>query len=696
MQTFSWYWRRLRAMTPAEVLWRIESRAQDTWGALRESAIRKRAEERGPALARSFRAQKRVPLLCAAVTGDGGASLPCVDRDTLLERANEVCAGRLALMGGLVCELGDPPRWNFDPHHNRATPMGYAPRIDYRDVRESGDCKWVWEASRHAHLGLLGRAYRTSGDLKYAEAAWRHWAGWLDQCPYCRGMQWRSPLELGIRLINWTFAFEMMGDAPAFDAGATARILSSVELHLHEVASRFSRGSSANNHLVGEAAGVFIAGSYFAAAPEWTRLVDRARAILEAQIALQTLPDGGNVERATGYHTFTLQFFLLSALAARRAGRDFSPAYWGHLRRSFEYLAALAEAGGPLPMFNDADDGYVVDVANDPRAATPWLSVGAALFDDVAMLRGADEQWEPAAWLLGTGGVETLRQLTQRAPQRDKLTARAFECTGHYLLQSGERGEDAISVVIDCAPLGFGSIAAHGHADALSFTLRAFGVEFLCDPGTYDYFSERAWRDYLRSTAAHNTICMDGEDQSECLGLFLWGRRAQSRCIEWQPSAAGGRFVGEHDGYQRLKNPVTHRRTIDLDARAGVLQVIDELRCTGAHRVAQHWHVSEHCNVRATDFGGFELDGGAGIVRIEMDTTLRTSMVRGDAATYAGWVSRGYHRKSSSVSLAAEGEIRGDAVFRTRIEIVRTGPAAPRERIERRASLAGIEGHAAS
>ena len=94
-------------------------------------------------------------------------------------------------------------------------------------------------------------------------------------------------------------------------------------------------------------------------------------------------------------------------------------------------------------------------------------------------------------------------------------------------------------MVFDCGELGFKAIAAHGHADALSFTLRAFGSDVFVDPGTYDYFSYSAWRAYFRSTSAHNTLAVDGRDQSVMLGPFLWGARAQARCIAWEPGIQG-------------------------------------------------------------------------------------------------------------------------------------------------------------
>lgn len=135
---------------------------------------------------------------------------------------------------------------------------------------------------------------------------------------------------------------------------------------------------------------------------------------------------------------------------------------------------------------------------------------------------------------------------------------------------------------MDCAELGLGSIAAHGHADALSIAVRAYGTDVLVDPGTYDYYSHPEWRNHFRSTRAHNTVEIDGLDQSTRLGNFMWGQRAVASCSAWSATQGGHSFEGQHDGYQRLPNPVLHRRRVELDDARREIVVSDELQGEGA------------------------------------------------------------------------------------------------------------------
>jgi hypothetical protein len=249
------------------------------------------------------------------------------------------------------------------------------------------------------------------------------------------------------------------------------------------------------------------------------------------------------------------------------------------------------------------------------------------------------------------------------------LKSRAFTDSGRYLLQSGTRGgADAISVLVDCGEHGFGSIAAHGHADALSFTLRAFGEDILVDPGTYDYFRYGEWRDYFRSTRAHNAIVVDGLDQSEMLGPFMWGQRARAWCRDWRPAAAGGSLEGAHDGYARLADPVEHTRRIELDGDARVLTITDRLAMRGEHALSAYFHFSETCQVAASG-SAIEAVTPSGSVTLEADPRLTVTILRGSTDPIGGWVSRAYHRKTAATTVVLSGRFQGESRLVTRVLI---------------------------
>jgi len=588
--------------------------------------------------------------------------------DALLERAEKIAQHRLTFFDLKEQYLGDPIRWNRDHKRGRDAPMIFSPALDYRNVNEAGDCKFVWEPNRHHQLVVLGRAYRAGGDVRFAHAAARQLDSWLRQNPFGLGMNWRSGLELGIRLINWVWAVDLIRESEAIGDELYQRLLDSVSRHIWEIDRKYSRGSSVGNHLVGEAAGVFVATSYFRDLKHASVWRDRSWEVLNEQIIHQTYPDGGLREQTTGYHFFVLQFFVAAGVVACATGREFPESYWSRLEKMFEFLAALSEGGDGPPAFGDGDDGYVLDLGQDPHSVREWLAVGAALFgrSDFKALAGRDA--ESVEWLLGKPGHERLTAVPD--PQNRAVASRALKDSGYYLLQYGPSGSaDRVSVVFDCGPLGLEPLAGHGHADVLSFTVRAFGKDVLVDPGTYDYFSCPKWREYFRSTRAHNTVVVDGRDQSEMLGLFLWGRKANARCLRWEPSDVGGKVTGEHTGYACLGDPVIHRRTLELDGRERVLVVRDEIMARGKHEVAAFFHFAECCTVKPAGENHYLVDIGPGTAAIELDRRLQVKSFRGSEDPICGWISRGYHQKEPATSLVGCCTCRGDATLVSRIHI---------------------------
>jgi len=671
MQTVQWYYRRLRTMSAGEIAWRVRSSLDDR---VDQFLVTRRKRPRRLS-AVSDGDDPRTPgfHVCDQPVAEKARSWEASDvgptrYDALIERAEKIAQHRLTFFDLKEQYLGDPIRWNRDHKRGQDTPMIFSPALDYRDVEVAGDCKFVWEPNRHHQLVVLGRAYRAGGDVRFARAVAEQLDSWLRQNPFGLGMNWRSGLELGIRLINWVWAVDLIRESGAISDDLYQRLLDCVSRHVWEINRKYSRGSSVGNHLVGEAAGVFVATSYFTNLKHASRWRQRSWQILNEQILNQTYPDGGLREQTTGYHFFVLQFFAITGVVARATGREFPESYWSRLEKMFEFLAALSGGGDRVPAFGDRDDGYVLDLGPNPHSIREWLAVGAALFGRSDSKALAGGQAESIEWLLGEPGRETFAavpDLRNRA-----LASRALQDSGYYLLQCGEPGSaDRISVTFDCGPLGLEPLAGHGHADALSFTVRAFGTDLLVDPGTYDYFSYPKWREYFRSTRAHNTLVVDGRNQSEMLGLFLWGRKAKARCLRWEPSDVGARVTAEHAGYTCLKDPVIHRRTLELDGSERMLVIRDEILARGHHDVAAYFHFAECCTVKPIGENRYLVGVGQGTATIELDRRLQVEAFRGSEDPICGWASQGYHQKEPATTLVGCCACQGNITFVSRIHI---------------------------
>lgn len=668
MQSLTWYLHRLRSMPPGEILWRLRAAARDlvdrprfAFGWLPEGASRPLAApppfrlvvDAGP-----LADAERPPWVAA-----------------LLARADRLAANRLDLFDLTDVALGDPIDWQLDRSSGKRGGLELIHAIDYRDFDTVGDCKLVWEPNRHHQLVVLARAHRVSGDVRYARAVAAQLESWLDANPFGRGMNWRSPLELGIRMINWVVALDLVRDSGAVPEALWARIERAVYLHCWEIQRKYSRWSSANNHLIGEAAGVFCACSYFDYLPNARRWRDEAADVLAAEILAQTYPDGGTREQALGYQLFVMQFFTVCLWIAERVGHAFPDEYRRRLEQMFRFVLELGAAGGSLPKFGDCDDGYVLDLGAPIDDVDAWIYVAAALLGrcDFAPRRVAVP--EPLYWLCGTeqrAAVERRVRETAPAP----LESRAFRESGLYLLQTGDsRRGDHISLLFDCGELGYGSIAAHGHADALAFTLRAFGRDVLVDSGTYDYFSFPEWRRYFRSTAAHNTLRIDGLDQSEMLGPFLWGKRAECRLEEWRVTPETVTVIGSHDGYRKRNVQVTHRRAIELRRGSGEITIVDTLEGDGKHFIEAFFHVSPDCDAEPAGEHAYVLRAGDGELLVHIDAKAGHALRRATDGDPFGWISPSYHVKRPAAVIVAYGRFSLPVTLTTTIR--RRGRPAP-------------------
>jgi hypothetical protein len=333
-----------------------------------------------------------------------------------------------------------------------------------------------------------------------------------------------------------------------------------------------------------------------------------------------------------------------------------------------EYLASVMDAGGNVPMFGDADDGRVVGLAPaaDFSSYRSLLATGAIVFRNAEFKRKAGPLDDKTRWLLGEQADALFDALG--APAARSLPRQSFPVGGYYVLGCDFDTDREIRLVVDAGPLGFRSIAAHGHADALSFTLSVGGLEFLVDPGTYAYHTQGEWRRYFRGTAAHNTVRVDGQDQSQSGGNFMWLRKARAGCNLWDSAPEHDRFEGWQDGYRRLADPVVHRRRIVLHKASRRLSIEDSLHMSGEHDIELLFHCSEQCLVEAAA-GGYELRQGGKTLQLSLPQieAAGSRLYVGSVAPIFGWVSRRFDDKQPAPTIVWRCRLQGDVVLRTEI-----------------------------
>lgn len=598
------------------------------------------------------------------------------DHFQYLHAADQILSGVFKIFALSAADLGFPPLWNQDPLTGTTAPLTFGKTLNYRDEKLVGNIKYLWEPNRHLELVTLAQAWHLSGDPKYATGCRDLLESWFNQCPYPLGANWTSSLEHSVRLVNWSFAWQLLGgDAnPLFkdEAGQAfrSRWLDMIYQHCHFIAGHFSKYSSANNHLLGEYMGLFIGSINWPLWQESEAWRNKAQQGFEAEALLQNTPDGVNREQATWYHHEVADMLLLCGLIGKANGIEFSLQYWQRLEAMLDFIAAVMDVNGNVPMIGDADDAVMVRFYPVPdfHPYRCLLATGAVIFERGDFKVKAAQFDDKSRWLLGDAGASSFNALL--ATKTKNQPCRAFKDGGYYLMGDAWESEQEIRLVADVGPLGYLSIAAHGHADALSFTLSLGGLEMLIDPGTYAYHTEKQWRDYFRGTSAHNTVRIDGIDQSVIGGNFMWIKHADAKLNVWDLDDSQERLVGSHDGYQRLADPVLHTREIVLNKLTRAIQVRDVLKCQSKHLVEIHWHCHEEADVTLED-SQVKIARGATSLNLSLtDPLFSVRLAKGEESPPLGWISRAFDYKAPTTTIVWTGEIEGNYVLESNLYLM--------------------------
>jgi hypothetical protein len=650
-------------MSPGEVAWRVREQAlRRAWSRrqVRPSQVAALPSPR-PAGERRF---------TAALPADAASAIPEAAKAAILADADRIMAGEWEMLGAVRGDM-KATDWFHDPSTGRRSdPEVCAFRVSYRDEGAVGNVKQVWEVNRLQHLTLLATAWYLTRDGAYAERVDAQLRSWWAANPFLSGINWTSGIELGVRLVNFAWIRRLLdewpGAADLFERNDLA--LHQIRWHQEYLATFESRGSSANNHLIAEAAGQLTASCafpWFVESAQWRR---ESAAQLEKALRDNTFPSGINRELASDYHGFVFELGVFAAVEAARAGSPLSDDCWRLLAAMADGMAALVDTRLRPPRQGDSDEGRVALL--DAPVHNRWptlLAIAAGLFGPLA--------WWPSVMPdAGTVLVSALAGGSRAVASRPGARPSRFADAGIAIIRTDPASSQNMSEIwcrCDGGPHGFLSIAAHAHADALSVEVRCDGVEVLADPGTYAYHGEPEWRSYFRSTIGHNTVEIDGRDQSQQSGPFMWARRARTREIQVpDPELA---WAGEHDGYARLSPAAVHRRTVRLDQEERALEITD-LIDDGGHDVRMAFHLGPDVTAELVANGAvLRWDGpdAPGAARLDLPAELEWQLYRGETEPILGWYSARLGERIPAATLLGRGRCKAEDPLITRLAFIR-------------------------
>jgi hypothetical protein len=561
--------------------------------------------------------------------------------DRIVEQANHIRAHTFDLLGSGPVDLGACVDW----HRDFKSGYRWNPATHFSGIRfgekDGVDVKVPWELSRGQHLPLLAQAYLLTRESAFAKEAVDQIRDWVEHNPPELGVNWTCPMDAAIRAVNWLWTAALLSEAPECDESFFEELVGSLLAHGTYLRSNLEVPGDGirTNHYIADMVGLLYLGiclSELHAADEWTTF---ARAELEREMQRQVLPDGANYESSVAYHRLVAEMFVSASILAKKNGLSFTPAFDERLEHMIEFTAAYTKPNGLAPQLGDADDGRLHVLtgygSTDRRDHRHLLAAGSMLFGRADWYRQSGDRWTEALWL---GGAQTHRRIDSQAVS---ATSAAFQDAGVYILRAADD-----MVVFTAGRVGSAGLGNHKHNDLLAIEVCLGGEDVLIDPGSYLYTSDTVARDAFRSTRAHNTVMVDGEEQNRIppKSPFRLHADATPRLVSWKATSDGGVVVAEHDGYTRLNAPLVHTRTVRLDSPRGVY-VEDRFADRGApamHELSWTFAFAAGCALSTDTDGWLVTTPNGRAFRLTWPTSETMQRLDVEAESFVGSVSPRY------------------------------------------------------
>ena len=398
---------------------------------------------------------------------------------------------------------------------------------------------WLYNAHYFDDLVASGAAERSDWHRKLI-------LRWIAENPAGVGNGW-EPYPTSLRIVNWTKW--LLSANPAVDG-----MLQSLATQADWLSSRLEY-HLLGNHLFANAKALVFAGCVLDG-PDAARWLKTGLRLLNREMKEQILPDGGHFERSVMYHAIltedVLDLVQIGAMYPSKIPQSTATGWRSQASGMLNYLDAMTHPDGRIAFFNDGAFG----IAPEPAALSRH-----------AQCLGIDVQ-------------------------TDAKAIRPFDQTGYTRLVCGQA-----VLLTDTAPIGPGYLPGHAHADTLSFEFSLGGQRIFVNGGTSVYGGDVRQRHRERSTANHNTLCLDGQNSSEIWSDFRVARRAKASHVRYGETEGSVWIEGQHDGYRRIGGPV-HKRRWELTETS--LTVHDQLDHTG-HGAKAYFRI--HPDLQATPDG---------------------------------------------------------------------------------------------
>ncbi len=530
--------------------------------------------------------------------------------EDILDEADLVLRNRFQTLGSPVVDLGSTIPWQRDFKSGKEWPLRRLRKHELLDAGNSSDVKVPWELSRFHQVWWLGKAHWLTGNHAYAEKFGELVSDWIDKNPPGKGVNWPIAMEVSIRAMNWIAGYHFFCESQSFKRDFWVKFVRSLLEHGAFIESHIEYARINHNHFLSNVAGLIYLGIFFRDLPIGRRWLRWGVRELERQMQEQVYDDGVNHEKAIAYHRLVLEFFYSSALLCKINSITLSPLFWKRLEQMFGFLQSYSRADGSTPLVGDADDGRLFRFTmhqpiNDHRHA---LSVGAILFRRPDLNASAGRFDQEAVWYFGGEGFEIHRMLGMQATLPG---SQAFTAGGFYVMRT-----EHTHIFIDAGEIGLRGRGGHGHNDTLSFELWHH-VPFVVDSGTFTYSADANMRRRLQGTASHNTVMVNDREIVDWTDLWSIKKDTTNpKVLNWSTDSGADILEAEHFGYQRLADPVVHRRKFIFDKTTSELLVTDTLTGRHAHTLSIRLHFHPAVSIEREGKNSYLVSNGGHRIRI--------------------------------------------------------------------------------
>lgn len=489
-----------------------------------------------------------------------------------LRQANKLLKHEMLLFGQLKMKLGANINWCMDPISSKEWDKKHWSLIDISNL-EMGDVKYTWDVNRHQHLMVLGRAFSYTQDEIYARECISQITSWIEQNPHQIGVNWYSNLEISLRLISWLWVWHFIKLSKFCTVEFEKKMFDMAYLHAKHLENNlnFSRYCVRNDHIIGDVTGMLMFAIVFPTLPESRRWISKAVKILDIELYRQFSDDGVYFAYSSNYQRFVIYFYL-QAIQLLEINQYKIPDGWKpHLEKACHFIKQIMMDDGRLPRMGENDGGVALLLhTHDYNDYRPLLLTASRVLG-IPDLASPDSD-EEVFWFSG--------QKPQISSNCEIDLPEMVLTSSYQVLNNKE-----VKIVFHCGS----NTSGYGHADMLHIDYAFAGNYIITDGGTFLYNGPSRYRNYFKGTAAHNTVCIDSEEQMINHRKFKW--------LSWTKAnlgiaKRGGQFQfieGCHRGYRRLSGGVIHHRAVLLLYGKYTL-IFDRIIGEKTHTVDLNWH----------------------------------------------------------------------------------------------------------